>query len=83
MKLLKFEASWCQPCKQLSKVMETLTFPFTVEAVDVDQNRDAAIEYGVRGVPCLILLDENGNTVTRINGTVSKQQLIETFQATA
>ena len=77
MKLLKFEASWCEPCKSLSKTMETIEFPYPVEVIDVDQNSAAAIEYGIRGVPHLILLDENNNIVKRVGGNVSNQILIE------
>ena len=77
MKLLKFEASWCEPCKSLSKTMETIQFPYPIEVIDVDQNSAAAIEYGIRGVPHLILLDENNNIIKRVGGNVSKQILIE------
>lgn len=77
MKLLKFEASWCGPCKQLSKTMEQIEFPFPVEVIDVDQNTAAAVEYGIRGVPHLILLDENNNIIKRIGGNVSKDILVE------
>jgi len=77
MRLLKFEASWCGPCKMLSKTMEDIEFPFPVEVIDVDQNTAAAVEYGIRGVPHLILLDENNNIVKRIGGNVPKETLIE------
>ena len=77
MRLLKFEASWCGPCKQLSMTMNDIDFPYPVEVIDVDQNTAAAVEYGVRGVPHLILLDENNNIVKRIGGAVSKEKLIE------
>ena len=79
MRLMKFEASWCQPCKQLTKVMDEMTFPFFVEKIDIDQNNTAAMEYGIRGVPTLILLDENNNIVKRLNGFQTKQQLTEAF----
>jgi thioredoxin 1 len=77
MKLIKFEASWCAPCKMLSKVMEEIEFPYPVEVIDIDQNSAAAIEYGIRGVPHLILLDENNNIIKRVGGYVSKEALVE------
>ena len=79
MRLLKFEASWCGPCKNLTKTMESIDFPYPVEVIDVDQNTDAAVEYGIRSVPHLILLDENNNIVRRIGGNVTKETLIEQF----
>ena len=77
MKLLKFEASWCEPCKMLSKTMEDIEFPFPIEVIDIDNNQDIAMEYGVRGVPHLILMDDNNNIVKRIGGFVSKEELVE------
>ena len=76
MRLLKFEASWCGPCKNLTKTMESIDFPYPVEVIDVDQNSDIAVEYGIRGVPHLILLDENNNIVKRIGGNVPKETII-------
>jgi predicted DsbA family dithiol-disulfide isomerase len=57
--------------------METIEFPYPVEVIDVDQNQAAAVEYGIRGVPHLILLDENNNIVKRVSGNVAKETLIE------
>jgi thioredoxin 1 len=75
MKMLKFSASWCQPCKQLTETLKGMELPFPVSEIDVDQNRDAAIEYGIRGVPTLILLDEDNNQLKRLSGAMTKQQL--------
>lgn len=77
MRLLKFEASWCGPCKNLSRTMETIEFPYPIEVIDVDQNSSAAIEYGIRGVPHLILLDEHNNIIKRVGGNVPRETLIE------
>jgi thioredoxin-related protein len=57
--------------------MNDIEFPYPVEVIDVDKNTEAAVEFGVRGVPHLILLDENNNIVKRIGGAVSKEKLIE------
>lgn len=80
MRILKFEASWCQPCKQLDKILGTMKLPYPIEKIDIDENRDVAIEYGIRGVPHMILLDENNNIVKRIGGVLTKEQLTEAFE---
>lgn len=80
MRVLKFSASWCQPCKQLSKTLEGMDFPYEVSEIDVDQNRDAAIEYGVRNVPTMILIDENNNQLKRVSGAMTQSQLLEAFK---
>lgn len=77
MKLLKFEASWCQPCKQLSKTLETIDLPYPIEVIDIDENLELAKQYGIRGVPHLILLDDNEQIVVRFGGAVNRKILTE------
>lgn len=80
MKVLKFQASWCQPCKMLSRVMDEIkTLPLEVEAVDIDENRDMAIKYNVRGVPTMIVVDEGGVEVKRVSGLLNEQKVLEFF----
>jgi thioredoxin-like negative regulator of GroEL len=64
----------------MTKVLEEMDLPFPVEKVNIDVERDAALEYGIRGIPHMILLDENHNIITRIGGVATKQQLIEAFE---
>lgn len=60
--------------------MEDIDFPFPVEHINIDVDNEAAMIYGIRGIPHMILLDENNNIITRIGGVVSKQTLIEEFK---
>lgn len=82
MKLLKFYASWCAPCKVLSQVMadagDKITIP--VEEIDIDNNLDTAIEYGVRSVPVLVLLDDDGKEVRRSGGVLMEDALLDFIQ---
>lgn len=80
MKLLKFEAPWCTKCHTMTKLLEEMDLPFPIEKVNIDVERDAALEYGVRGIPHMILLDENNNIIVRISGTATKQVLQEAFE---
>ena len=79
MKLLKFHATWCQPCKMLSRVIEDAADKITMpmEEVDIDQNQDLAIQYGIRGVPTLVIVDEEGKEVSRKSGMLMENQLLE------
>ena len=79
MKLLKFHATWCQPCKMLSRVIEDAADKITMpmEEVDIDQNQELAIPYGIRGVPTLVIVDEEGKEVSRKSGMLMENQLLE------
>jgi len=79
MKLLKFHALWCGPCKMLTKVMDDIEFPYEVEVVNVDHNEELVSKYNVRGVPTLVLLDDDGNVVVTHIGAVDKTTLEQKF----
>ena len=38
MKVLKFEASWCSPCKMLKEVIKNIETDVVIESVDIDEN---------------------------------------------
>lgn len=57
--IIRFTASWCQPCKGLAMNLETAELEFPITVVDIDINPELAIEYQVRSVPTLVL-KENG-----------------------
>ena len=73
-KVLKFSASWCQPCKMLSKTLEDVKTNVIIEEIDIDEQTELAVEYGIRGVPTLVMVDENIE-VKRIVGNLTKSQL--------
>lgn len=76
MKLLKFHATWCGPCKSLSIVMETMTLPIAVEDVDIDKSNDVARKYNVRSVPTMIVVDDTGTEVKRVVGMMNEKQIL-------
>ena len=78
MKLLKFYATWCAPCKGLSQVIETAKdkINIPIEEIDVDQNMDMARKYNIRGVPVMIVTDDSGREIRRKVGTVDESTLL-------
>ena len=61
-KVLRFTASWCQPCKMLARTLEDISTDYPIEVIDIDENRELAIQYGVRGVPTLVMLKDDIET---------------------
>ena len=74
MKVLRFTASWCQPCKMLAKTLEDVNTNVPIEVIDIDDNSELAKDYGIRGVPTMVMLD--GDTeVKRLVGMSQKKEL--------
>lgn len=81
MKYLQFSAAWCGPCKMLSPIMEQVKAQgIPVEKIDVDANPDMATKFGIRSVPTVILIDNNGNEVKRSNGVQTADFYISNFK---
>lgn len=77
MRLLKFYATWCEPCKQLSKVIdrnkENISSQLTIQEIDIDNDRNSAIAMRVRSVPTLIIVDDEGVELARHVGAMTDQ----------
>lgn len=78
-KLEKFGASYCAPCKALDKTLDILhqEMPIQIVRYDVDENEELCEEKGIRTVPVLIYYDENGNEVTRTTGNIPISKIKE------
>lgn len=78
MRIIKFTASWCQPCKQLNTLLDSLDIKVPVEVIDIDVFPEYAADYGIRSVPTMIMLD--GNTeIKRMVGIKTKHETQEWF----
>jgi thioredoxin 1 len=79
MKLLKFYAEWCGPCKGLSKIIDgakdKINIP--IEEYDIDNEMMMAQEYKVRSVPTMVLVDDTGTEIKRQVGMVTEEKLLE------
>lgn len=80
MTLLKFSATWCNPCRQLSRTLKTLPedqLPVSIQEIDIDKETGMSAMWKIRSVPTLVLLDETGEEIKRISGALTKDQLIK------
>ena len=62
----------------MASILEEINTNIPIEVVDIDAQQDIAIEYGIRGVPTLVKVDENGNITGRMVGIKAKN-LVEEF----
>lgn len=78
MEVLRFTASWCQPCKALAKQLDELGLSENITVVDIDDNPTLAQKHGIRSVPTLVVI-ENEKEVKRMVGVKAKDILVEWF----
>lgn len=77
--LVDFFATWCGPCQMLAPVLEKISEErndFDIYKVDIDEEMELAIKYGVEVVPTMIIF-KGGNPVGRLEGFHDKSSLIE------
>ena len=78
--LIDFWATWCGPCKAIAPVIDEIAGEYNgkvkVGKVDVDQNQDTAMKYGVRSIPTLLIM-KSGEVVTQIVGAVPKENITD------
>jgi thioredoxin 1 len=76
--LIKFSATWCGPCKSLAGNFKYVDMKeVELKNVDIEEESDLAVQYGVRGVPTMVLL-EDGKEVKRHTGVLMADK-IEAF----
>jgi len=78
-KILYFSAAWCGPCKMLGPIMESVGNEVNYQKIDVDSNQELSMKYGIRNIPTLVLVDNNGNELNRSTGVMQKQQIIDFY----
>ena len=65
--------------KNIDALGDKITMP--IEVVDVDQNADLAKQYGVRGVPTMVVVNESGHELRRKVGLIREADILTFLQA--
>ena len=76
--LVDFWAVWCGPCKAIAPIIEEIANDYDgkvkVGKVDVDNNNQVAMKYGIRSIPTLLLF-KGGEVVDQVIGNVGKESI--------
>jgi len=82
--LIDFWAVWCGPCKIIAPIVEELAKEYEGKAkigkLDVDENQQTSIKYGVRSIPTLLIF-KDGKVKDTIIGAVPKVQIVQKLNA--
>jgi thiol-disulfide isomerase/thioredoxin len=81
-KIEKYGANWCGPCKVLDKTLETLKNSkefnnIEIVKYDIEENEELTIEKGIRNVPVLIFYNENNEETNRTVGAIPANKILE------
>ena len=76
--LVDYWAPWCEPCKMIAPILDSLSAEYAgklkISKINIDDNQKTPQKYGVRGIPTLMIFI-NGNVEATKVGALSKSQL--------
>ncbi len=78
--IVDFYADWCGPCQMMSPVIDEIAEEkadsIKVGKVNVDENQDLAMEYGVMSIPTIVIMNQ-GKVQKTFVGVRSKSEILE------
>ena len=79
--VVDFWAEWCGPCKMIAPIVEELAGEYEGKVkfakMDVDSNPQTPMQFGIRGIPTLLIFNGSENPVDQVVGAVPKSRLKE------
>ena len=81
--LIDFWATWCGPCKMIAPFVEEIAAEradITVGKIDVDQEMELAVQFGITSIPTLILI-KNGEAAATLVGYRPKADILKLMDA--
>lgn len=82
--LFDFWAPWCGPCKMIAPILDEIATEYAgrlkVVKLNIDDNPQTPTEFGVRGIPTLMVFNNGERVATKV-GALSKSQLQDFLNA--
>jgi thioredoxin 1 len=82
--LVDFWADWCGPCLQIAPVLEEISKEYgdrlQIMKLNIDENTIVADQFGVRGIPTLLLFKDGELIGTQV-GAGTKTRLVEFLES--
>ncbi|MEL0036172.1 MAG: thioredoxin TrxA [Gammaproteobacteria bacterium] len=82
--LVDYWAEWCGPCKMIAPILDDVAGDYAgklkIAKLNIDDNNQTAPQYGIRGIPTLMIF-KNGTAAATKVGAISKTQLVEFIDA--
>ncbi|MEM2141243.1 thioredoxin [Nitrososphaera sp.] len=80
-----FWAEWCGPCRMVGPAVEQIgklmQGKIKVAKVNVDENQEIAMKYGIQSIPSLLLF-KGGNEIGRTIGAMPKESYLKFIEST-
>jgi thioredoxin 1 len=79
MKILKFYADWCKPCKVVSSIINSIEepLPIPITEINIDEDdKDLTTKYKVRNVPTLVFINDVQEEVKRITSISTAKEFL-------
>lgn len=82
--LVDYWAEWCGPCKMIAPILDEIADEYvdqiSVVKMNIDENENTPQQYGVRGIPTLMLFKDGEVEATKV-GALTRGQLKEFLDA--
>ena len=76
--LVDYWAEWCGPCKMIAPILDEVSTTYDgklqITKMNVDENREIPAQFGIRGIPTLMLFKDGKLAATKV-GALSKSQM--------